>query len=91
MPAYSGLKVYCVYDTTTKYLICYNVGPFINTGYRYFISGKAFYNSASGSSVSGFGNVQILPDVYDSAGNQLVVALYTALNSGDTITLIDSQ
>jgi len=57
LPAYTGLKVYCDYDTTSKYLLCYNVGPFINTNYRYFISGKAFYNSASGSSVSGFGNV----------------------------------
>lgn len=91
LPAYSNLKIYCHFDTVTKYLICDNVGPFINTNYRYFISGKAFYNSASGSSVSGFGNVKVLPVVYDSAGNQLNVGLYTDLNSGDSITLIDSQ
>lgn len=91
LPAYSGLKVYCHFDTGTKYLICENVGPFININYRYFISGKAYYNSASGSSVSGFGNVKVLPVVYDSAGNALAVSLYTDLNSGDSVPLVDSQ
>lgn len=41
--------------------------------------------------MSGFGNVQVLPVVYDSSGNQLPVSLYSALNSGDTLNLIDSQ
>jgi hypothetical protein len=91
LPAYSGLKVYCHFDTASKYLICDNVGPFININYRYFISGKAYYNSGAGSSVSGFGNVKILPVVYDTAGTALNVGLYTDLNSGDSITLIDSQ
>lgn len=91
MPTYSNLKVYCHFDTSAKYLICDNVGPFININYRYFISGKAYYSSTAGSSVSGFGNVQILPVVYNSAGTLLSVNLYAALNSGDTVALVDSQ
>ena len=57
LPAYSNMKVYCRFDTTSKKIICDNVGPFINIGYRYFISGKAYYSSGAGGSVSGFGNV----------------------------------
>lgn len=44
------------------------MGPFINTNYRYFISGKVYYASGAGTSVVGFGNVQIIPIIYNSAG-----------------------
>lgn len=91
LPSYSNLKVYCNFDTVSKYIICDNVGAFININYRYFISGKAYYASGLGSTVSGFGNVQIVPVVYDSLGNALGVNLYTPLNSGDTLNLISSQ
>lgn len=57
LPAYSSLKVYCYYTTGTMYLTCDNVGPFININYRYFISGKVYYSSGAGASVTGFGNV----------------------------------
>ena len=91
LPAYTGLKVYCHYDTGTKYLICENVGAFINTEYRYFISGKAFFSSGSGT-VSNFGDLKILPIVYDDDGNQLAdIQLYTDFASGDSIDLLDSE
>lgn len=72
-------------------MICENVGAFINTAYRYFISGKAYFDSGISSSISGFGDVEIVPIVYDSTGAELSVSLYTALSSGDTITVHDSQ
>lgn len=91
LPAYSNLKVYCSYDTVGFQIVCENVGPFINTNYRYFISGKAYYASTITSPVLKFGDVTILPIVYDNTGNQLSsVTLYTPLVSGDSITLISS-
>ena len=65
LPAYTGQSVHCHYDSGTEYLHCENVGAFINTGYRYFISGKAYFDGTTGSSISGFGDVQIIPIVYD--------------------------
>ena len=56
LPAYSGLSVFCYYLTTQ--IICKNVGAFINTGYRYWISGKAYFGSTTGSTVT-FGGVTI--------------------------------
>lgn len=58
LPAYSDKKVYCHYESPK--LVCDNVGPFINTDYRYFISGKAYF-STSASTVPLFGDVEILP------------------------------
>lgn len=65
LPPYSDLEVYCHYNTVTEKLICENVGPFINTGYRYFISGKVYFDSGTASSISDFGDVEIDPIVYD--------------------------
>lgn len=91
LPAYSNLNVYCSYDTAGFQIVCENVGPFINTNYRYFISGKAYYSSGVSSPVIKFGDVTILPVVFDSAGNQLSsVTLYNPLVSGDSITLTSS-
>lgn len=67
LPAYEGLNVYCSYDTPTKYLICKNVGAFINTDYRYFISGKAYFSTITGT-VSNFGDLKILPIVEGVSG-----------------------
>lgn len=70
LPPYVGLKVVCSYDVSTKYLICENVGAFVKTGYRYFISGKVYYSSVTvGTSVSGFGDVQIQPIIYSATGS----------------------
>jgi hypothetical protein len=91
LPAYSGLEVYCHYNTGTEKLICENVGPFINTAYRYFISGKVHFDSGASSSISDFGDVEIDPIVYDSDGAELPVSLYNALVSSETITIHDSQ
>jgi hypothetical protein len=66
LPAYSGATVYCSY--TSPKITCKNVGPFINTTYRYFISGKAFFSSATISPLA-FGAVDITPVVYDNNGN----------------------
>jgi len=60
-PAYSSQKVYCYYSTTK--IICNNVGAFINTYSRYWISGKAFFSSGAGNSII-FGEISILPIVY---------------------------
>lgn len=79
LPAYTGKTVYCSYDTTNKQIICTNVGAFINTGYRYFISGKAFFAYGTTSPVS-FGGVSITPIVYSNSGSQISgPQLYTAL------------
>lgn len=91
LPAYSNLNVYCSYDTAGFQIVCENVGPFINTYYRYFISGKAYYSSGVTSPVYKFGDVTILPVVFDSAGNQLSsVTLYDPLVSNDSINLRSS-
>jgi hypothetical protein len=44
------------------------VGAFININFRYFISGKAYFNSATNSSLTTFGDISIVPIVLDSAG-----------------------
>lgn len=62
------------------------------TGYRYFISGKTFFNFGVSTPISNFGDIQINPTVYDSAGSSLVVSLYTPLAPGTpTITLRTSK
>jgi hypothetical protein len=71
LPAYTGTTVYCYYDTVNKYIVCKNVGAFINTSFRYFVSGKAYFNSGTVSPVSSFGAISITPIVYDSYGNQI--------------------
>ena len=48
--------------------MCDNVGPFINTDYRYFISGKAYF-STNNANVAMFGDVKILPVEFDNDGN----------------------
>ena len=88
LPAYSDLKVYCHYDATSKYLICDNVGAFINTEYRYFISGKVYFTTAA-ATVANFGNLVILPVIEGiSVGS---VVLYSDFASGDSISLLDSE
>jgi hypothetical protein len=88
LPAYSGTSVYCYYSSPK--IICNNVGAFINTGYRYFISGKAFFSSSTASSLT-FGAVDITPVVYDNNGNLInTPKLYTSL-SGITIAVATSQ
>jgi hypothetical protein len=91
LPQYQGLEVYCHYDTTNKKIICDNVGPFISTNYRYFISGKAFFSSATAPSLSTFGDVKITPVIYDSAGNMKNVKLYSPLVSGETVYVKESK
>ena len=59
LPAYTGSTVYCSYDTTNKWIACKNVGAFINTEYRYFVSGKAFFGSTTTSPISTFGAISI--------------------------------
>ncbi len=89
LPAYSGLTVYCYYST--NYIYCKNVGAFINTGYRYFISGKAFFSSSTGSSLPSFGEVSITPIAYDSSGALISGAqLYIDL-TGQSIIVATSQ
>ena len=90
LPAYTGKTVYCSYDTTNKRIVCTNVGAFINTSYRYFISGKAFFAFGTSSPVT-FGGVSITPIVYSNAGTQIAgPQLYTAL-AGQSINLVVSQ
>jgi hypothetical protein len=75
------MQVYCFYTSaSTGSIECDNVGPFIMTGFRYFISGKAFYLNQGTSSISNFGYTSILPVVYSSTGTLLSsVTLYTPL------------
>lgn len=58
------------------------MGPFINTNYRYFISGKAFFASTTAASLTTFGDIYIDPIVVDSSGNPYTVSLYTPLTPG---------
>lgn len=67
-PAYQGETVYCFYNTPTSEIYCENVGPFINANYRYWISGKVFFNSATPNTLTNFGDIGIDPIVYNSAG-----------------------
>jgi hypothetical protein len=54
LPPYSGMTVYCSYINT--YILCKNVGAFINTNYRYWISGKAFFSMSTANTIT-FGGV----------------------------------
>jgi hypothetical protein len=61
------------------------VGAFINTSFRYFVSGKAFFDSATTSPISTFAGVSISPVVYDSSGVQILTpVLYTDLAGQST-------
>lgn len=89
LPAYSGSTVYCYY--TSPNIFCKNVGAFINTGYRYFISGKAFFSSGTASPLATFGAVAITPVVYDNSGNLISSPqLYISL-AGQSTTVAPSQ
>ena len=85
LPAYTGQTVYCSYDTGNKRIVCKNVGAFINTAYRYFVSGKAFFDSTTAASISTFAGVSIFPVVYDNAGVQVTTpVLYNDLAGQST-------
>lgn len=88
-PAYGNEKVFCHYETTQIH--CENVGAFIDTNYRYFISGKAYFNSATTSSLTTFGDISIVPIVKDSVGVELPVTLYQDLAPGTAITVKQSR
>ena len=63
-----------------KQIVCKNVGAFINTAYRYFISGKAHFAHGTTSPISTFGYVSISPVVYTNSGVQILTPqLYVAL------------
>lgn len=62
----------------------------MKTNYRYFISGKAYFDSTLGNSINGFGDVEIKPIVLNS-GTELPVSLHTSLVSGDVLPLTSSQ
>lgn len=79
LPAATGMTVFCSY--ASPYITCKNVGAFINTNYRYFISGKAYFSSATSSPLSAFGDVSILSVVKDSSGNTLNVNLFTSMTT----------
>jgi len=67
------------------------VGAFINTSYRYFISGKAFFAYGTPSTLSSFGAVAISPIVYSSSGTQILTPqLYTSLG-GQSVNVQVSQ
>lgn len=90
LPAASGKSVYCSY--TSPSIICQNVGAFINTNFRYFISGKAYYSSSTPSTLTTFGDVQILSVVYDTSGNLLSsVSLFSNFVSGESVTVTASE
>lgn len=85
LPAYSGTSVYCYYDTTNVYIVCKNVGAFININYRYFVSGKAFFTFGTASPIAAFGTISITPIVYDTSGAQILSpSLYTDLTGVST-------
>jgi hypothetical protein len=67
------------------------VGAFINTGFRYFISGKAFFSSSTVSPLTTFGAVSITPVAYDNNGNVIAGAqLYVSL-AGSSTNVVASQ
>ena len=78
------MQVYC-YFLVNK-IRCDNIGAFISSNYRYFISGKAFFNSSLSSSITTFGDIQVNPVVLDSGGSTLSVSLYTTFSAGQTIS-----
>ena len=82
------MTVFCSYVTTQ--IVCKNVGAFINTGYRYWISGKAFFASTTASTLA-FGGVSIVTMVYSSTGVQILTpVLYNDL-AGVTLNVATSQ
>lgn len=96
LPAYSGLSVYCYYDPDPAklYLVCKNVGAFINTNYRYFVSGKAYfkYTTDTPSPIANFGTISITPIVYDSSGTQILSpTLFTDLAGVSTATQVSKE
>ena len=83
LPAYSGKTVYCSFGSGK--ISCKNVGAFINTGFRYFVSGKAYFDSSVSSPISTFGAVDITPIVYDSSGIKInTPVLYVSLTGQST-------
>jgi hypothetical protein len=86
-PAYQGMTVFCHFETGPGRIECDNVGAFIMTSFRYFISGKTFFSFGTPSPITTFGDITITPIVYDSAANALGVTLYTPLNPGTSINL----
>ena len=85
LPAYTGQTVYCYYDTANKRIVCKNVGAFINTSFRYFVSGKAYFDSATSSPITTFAGVSIVPIVYNDAGTQITTpVLYVDLAGQST-------
>ena len=88
LPAATGKTVFCSYSGI--YLTCQNVGAFINTNYRYFISGKAYFSSATSNPLSAFGDVSIISVVQDSNGNSLSVKLFTDMVTNENIVVTSS-
>lgn len=88
LPSYNNMQVYCYYDGSA--INCLNVGAFINTNYRYFISGKAYFANSVVSPVT-FGAVSITPVVYSNSGTQILSPqLYSPL-AGTSMVLQVSQ
>ena len=91
LPAYNSTGVYCYYDTSNVWIACQNVGAFINTNYRYFISGKAYFSSTTTSPLTNFGQVTITPVAYSSSGTAIAgTVLYNTL-AGVSTTVNPSQ
>jgi hypothetical protein len=64
--------------------------PFIITNYRYWISGKAYFSSTTGSTIV-FGGVSIESIVFSNTGTQILTpVLYTAL-AGVTLNVSPTQ
>ena len=68
LPAVSGKKVVCTFDTGSTEIRCSSVGPLIRTSYRYFVSFKAYYANNAGPTLSDFGRVRIESVVEGPAG-----------------------
>ena len=89
LPPYSTKEVYCYFDAPK--LKCKNVGPFIKTSFRYFVSGKAYYDNSVTGPLTTFGDVEIIPIVYDDSGSEVAVTLYTPFAAGDSIRVVESK
>lgn len=60
--------------------------------YRYFISGKTFFNyNSEVTSTTVFGQISISPVVYDASGNLLAVGLYAPLGASPALNLKPSR
>jgi hypothetical protein len=80
---------YCSYTYPT--ITCTNVGSFIDQTTRYFISGKAYYDSTTPTTLAGFGDVTIESVVYDDFGNLISgVSLFSPLVSAVPISVATS-